>query len=140
MHSCDDWRDARRQEGVDRLHRRGALRDAEHHPKIIVHLDSHQATKIPGLKYENGAPGSQFPAKVDLQYHTDHIAPIVRDWAIKMQGYIMAANGPYYPADKYALSPHHIDFDAVAVYHRENDTIDLTYHCNPNRDAKDKDF
>ncbi len=112
--------------------------------KIVVQVDSHQqkhqATLIPKLDTYTGGSGDKFPKKVDLDYHKDTIAPIVYAWANKMQGYIMKQPDGYLPKDKYALAPNHIDFDVVATYDKTTNTITVTYHCNPNKNAKTGDF
>jgi hypothetical protein len=115
---------------------------------IMVYVDSHQnkhqSTKIALLKPYDGGKGSTFPDKVDFEYHKSTIAPIVLDWAIKMQGYIMAKaktnDKAYIPKSKFDLAPDHIDFDVVAVYDADEDVVNVTYHCGPNKNSKPKDF
>lgn len=119
------------------------LRETVGETTIIVELDAHQNkhqyTPIGQLAPYKGGSGSKFPAKVDLDYHTNNFAPLVMAWAkSKIDTIKGSKNG--FSAGKYEIDPGRTDFEVRATYDAGDDEIIVDYHCNPNDKAKAKDF
>jgi hypothetical protein len=119
------------------------LRETVGETTIIVELDAHQNkhqyTPIGQLAPYKGGSGSKFPAKVDLDYHTNNFAPLVMAWAkSKIDTIKGSKNG--FSAGKYEIDPGRTDFEVRATYDATDDEIIVDYHCNPNDKAKAKDF